>query len=82
MAVDDVAYCCVEHGVAEKLESLVVDGLAFGVALVHALVHECEFVERYVVRIEAYDVVKGYIKLLFLAEGELYAVYDVTQHIS
>ena len=55
MAVDNVANGSVEHGIAEELQSLVVHGLALRIALVHALVHQREFVIANVVWVEAYD---------------------------
>ena len=58
MAIDDVAHGSVEHSVAQKLQALVVHGLALGVALEQALVHECKLVERDVVRVDPYDVVE------------------------
>ena len=52
----DVAHDGTKHGVAEKLEPLVVDGFPF--LLVHdALVHQCLLVIFDVVGVEAKDVV-------------------------
>ena len=58
MAIDDVAHGSVEHSVAQKLQALVVHGLALGVAFEQALVHERELVERDVVRVDPNDVVE------------------------
>ena len=75
--VDNIAHGCVEHGVAQELQTLVVDGLSFLVAVHHALVHQGHLVIADVVGIEADDVAQRRIKLLILAEREPYSVYDV-----
>ena len=53
VAEDYVAHYRVEYGVAQEFEPLVVDGLALGVALGHAAVHERLLVQADVVGVES-----------------------------
>ena len=55
MAEHDVAHGAIEHRVAKKFQSLVVDRLTLIVAMPDALVHQRYLVIRNVVRIYAYD---------------------------
>ena len=57
MAVDDITHCSIKNGIAKKLQALVVDGLAFLVAMHDALVHQCQLVVADVVGVKADDVV-------------------------
>ena len=54
---DDVAHDGIEDGVAEKFKTLVVDGLALGVAPRQALVHQGLLVETDVVGIEPHHLI-------------------------
>ena len=75
-----VAHYGVENGVAQELKTLVVDRLPLGVAPGDAAVHERLFVEVDVVWVKSDDVAQRTIKLLFLAERELYLVNEVVNH--
>ena len=44
MTIDDVSYRSVEDGVAQELQSLVVDGFAFFVSVHDTLVHQRQFI--------------------------------------
>ena len=82
MLVYDVAHNSIENGIAQELKPLVVDRLALGVSSHDALVHQSQFIEADVVRIEPDDVKQRRIKLLLLSERELYPVNNVIQHTS
>ena len=82
MAEDDVADDSVEDGIAEKLQPLVVDFLAFGVAVGNALVHQRNLIETDVVGKDAENSVQRQIKLLILSEREPYSIDDIIQHTS
>ena len=79
---DDITYDGIENGIAKELQSFVVDGFSFLVAACDALVEQCRLVEFNVVRIKSDDSVQRHIKLLVLAERELYAIEKITQHTS
>ena len=57
MFENDVAHDGIEDGVAEKFKTLVVDGLALGVAPRQALVHQGLLVETDVVGIEPHHLI-------------------------
>ena len=82
MLVDDVAHDGIEDGVAKKFEPLIVHWLPFLVAVHDALVHQGHLVITDIVGIESDDLVQRQIKLLILAERELYPVNNVIQHTS
>ena len=67
----------IENGIAQELQSLIVQRLAFVIALADALVHQRLTVILDVVRIKTEYLVKRRKKLLILAERELYSVNDV-----
>ena len=73
MAVDDVSYHRVEHSIAEELQPLVVHRLSF-FSVSQAFVHECLLVVADVAWVEPDDVIERRIKLLILAERELYDI--------
>ena len=83
MAIDNVADNRLENGIAEKFEPFVIDGLSFVVALRRTAVEKGRFVIVDMVWVEAQYLVKTRIKLLILAERELYTRYQMTNlHIS
>jgi hypothetical protein len=72
----------IENGIAQEFQTLIVQRLAFVIALADALVHERLTVILDVVRIKTEYLVKRRKKLLILAERELYSIYKIIQHIS
>ena len=66
--VDYLAHDGVEHGIAQKFQTFVVDGRSALAVRQHRLVHQGFLVQADVVRIEAQHITKGAIKLLLLAE--------------
>ena len=77
MTEHDITYYSIEYRIAQKLQSLVVDGTSFFVASGNTLMEQCLLVEGDIVGIEPQDIIKGRKKLLLLAERELYAINDV-----
>jgi len=66
----DVSHYGIEQCVAQKLQSLVVQGLAFLVALSRTLVGQCRFVIANVIRVETNDVAQRLSQLLVFAERQ------------
>ena len=82
MVEDDVTHDSIQNGIAEKLQSLVVDRLSFLVAVHDALVHERHLIIRDVARVDPDDVMDRNIKFPLLAEREPYKIENVIQHTS
>ena len=77
MVEDYLANHSTQHSIAQKLQSLVVDGgSALGVCE-HRLVHQRLLIKANLARIESQHITKGAIKLLFLAERQPYRVYQI-----
>ena len=57
MLVHDMPYGSIENGIAEKLQTLVIHGFAFGIATHDALMHQGQFVITDIVWIETDDTV-------------------------
>lgn len=75
--IDYLAYDSSQNGIAEKLQSLVVETVSFFAMGEHRLVHQCFLIEADVMRIEAQHIMKSAIKFLILTERQPYRVYQV-----
>ena len=53
MAIDDVAHSTIEHGIPQKLQALIVDGLALIITVADTFVQQCCLIISDVVGIEA-----------------------------
>ena len=58
VAINDISHHCVKDGIAQKLQSLIVQCLALGHLSGHALVHQCQLVIADVAGIEACYVIE------------------------
>ena len=81
MAKHDVAYYCIEYGIAQKLKPLVVERASFLLSSA-ALVHESQLVVFDMMGIETENVAQRKKKLLFFTEREPQSVNKITLHIS
>ena len=82
MLVNNVANNSIKYCIAEKLESFVVYRLSLCITTCYTLVQKSSLVIIDIVGNKANDMVQRQIKLLLLAERELYSINYIIQHIS
>ena len=77
MVKDYLAYDCTQHGITQKLQSLVIDRCPAFCMCKHRFVHQRFLIESNVMRIEPQHITKSATKRLFFAKRKLYRVYQV-----